>query len=806
MSVPQEHQSSTVDPPPPPPFDPTQPSIPISYPIKTLEDLGSRAYFKSFHYPFNICSVPLENSVLDNRPRVLVCHDMQGGYVDDKWIQGGSNPDAYAIWHWYLIDVFVYFSHNLVTLPPPCWTNTAHRHGVKVLGTFITEWDEGKAICNKLLSTKESAHMYAELLSELAVALGFDGWLLNMEVELELGQIPNLKEFISHLTQTMHSSLPGSLVIWYDSVTIDGNLSWQNQLNDQNKPFFDICDGIFVNYTWQEDYPRSSAAVAGDRKFDVYMGIDVFGRSTYGGGQWTTNVALDVLKKDDVSAAIFAPGWVYETKQPPDFQTAQNHWWSLVEKSWGAVKFYPRTLPFYSNFDQGHGYHISVEGGQVSDAPWNNISSQGFQPFLKFTGKPSPGTIEVFVDFKEASYRGGGNITFKGTLEENTDFTTKIFQGELLMDAVPLHITHSVKSEGDSLLGLSLHFSSTANERTSVLLASWGTNQFSRKFSKIIAPCQVNKPRTAPGWVVLESSIDMNGYTLTEIHAVCYRPKHEHSQLGLEHRTDGSEDTLTYNPKEYHAVLGHITMNTSKENTYFPPSSSWLVEGHYIKWSSGSQGSKNVSVKIDWKSKDGTASQFPKYNIYVEKLPKQAVRNHGVGLGGVQEYLGVANVEAFYVSELPIPATTSSLKFIIQVCGVDGVCQNLDDSPYFQLDVKATTVGGRKMFQLFSCVERNNLINPLAHSTNGQQLLGCKSHGKLGIRHFEWFDSLICERSKAVNRGLLQSTSRMEIRELLRLPSRETKIWAFMILSMVFVILLCTLSNGKGGKETLVFP
>jgi mannosyl-glycoprotein endo-beta-N-acetylglucosaminidase len=129
-------------------------------------------------------------------------------------------------------------------------------------------------------------------------------------------------------------------------------------------------------------------------------------------------------------------------------------------------------------------------------------------------------------------------------------------------------------------------------------------------------------------------------------------------------------------------------MNTSKENTYFPPSSSWLVEGHYIKWSSGSQGSKTVSVKIDWKSKDGTDSQFPKYNIYVEKLPKQAVRNHGVGLGGVQEYLGVANVEAFYVSELPIPATTSSIKFIIQVCGVDGVCQNMDDSPYFQLDVK----------------------------------------------------------------------------------------------------------------------
>jgi mannosyl-glycoprotein endo-beta-N-acetylglucosaminidase len=48
----------------------------------------------------------------------------------------------------------------------------------KVLGTFITEWDEGRVISDKLLSTKESAHMYAERLTELAVALGFDGWLV----------------------------------------------------------------------------------------------------------------------------------------------------------------------------------------------------------------------------------------------------------------------------------------------------------------------------------------------------------------------------------------------------------------------------------------------------------------------------------------------------------------------------------------------------------------------------------------------------------------------------------------------------
>lgn len=40
----------------------------------------------------------------------------------------------------------------------------------------------------------------------------------------------------------------------------------------------------------QESYPKLSGDVAGDRRHDVYMGIDVFGRNTFGGGQW--NVCL----------------------------------------------------------------------------------------------------------------------------------------------------------------------------------------------------------------------------------------------------------------------------------------------------------------------------------------------------------------------------------------------------------------------------------------------------------------------------------------------------------------------------------
>ncbi|GMY08305.1 cytosolic endo-beta-n-acetylglucosaminidase 2 [Fagus crenata] len=662
-----------------PPFDPTKPSVPISYPIKTLEELESRSYFESFHYPFNKASVALQSgsSSLPNRRRLLVCHDMSGGYLDDKWIQGGTNPNSYSIWHWYLIDVFVYFSHNLVTLPPPCWTNTAHRHGVKVLGTFITEWDEGRVISDKLLSTNESAHMYAERLTELAVALGFDGWLINMEVKLDSGQIPNMKEFVNHLNQTMHSSVPGSLVIWYDSVTIHGKLDWQDQLNEMNKPFFDVCDGIFVNYTWKENYPRLSAAVAGDRKFDVYMGVDVFGRNTYGGGQWNTNVALDVIKKGETSAAIFAPGWVYETQQRPNFQTAQSRWWDLVAKSWGILRNYPKVLPFYSNFDQGHGYHFSVDGAEISNDPWCNISCQGFQPLLELVDSPTPDSIQTLVDVKEASYSGGGNITFKGTLEDNA-FTTKLFHGELPLGDLPVHITYSVKSEGDSQLGISLQFSSTMNNSMSILLASEEINQFSSKFSKVITTRQLEKPGNATGWVIQEGSIALNGYTLTEIHALCYRSKPKFN-----------EQEPAHSPVKYFAVLGHITIKNSEKNSVFPPSSSWLVEGQFIKWTSSFQGSKTLSVKINWKLIDGTDIVFPNYNIYVKKLAKQVVGDHVGTLEEVQEYLGTSHVEAFYISDLAIPSETSSLKFVVQVCAADGTCQELDDSPTFSIDAKA---------------------------------------------------------------------------------------------------------------------
>lgn len=132
-------------------------------------------------------------------------------------------------------------------------------------------------------------------------------------MKFKLNLVSNVQIFLCHLTELMHELDDQSTVLWYDSVVSNGQLLWQNTVNDRNISFMNCCDGIFVNYGWNETAPASSAALVGpNRKHEIYFGIDVFGRGTFGGGGFDTSKALVVLKKAGVSAAIFAPGWLLE--------------------------------------------------------------------------------------------------------------------------------------------------------------------------------------------------------------------------------------------------------------------------------------------------------------------------------------------------------------------------------------------------------------------------------------------------------------------------------------------------------------
>ena len=47
--------------------------------------------------------------------------------------------------------------------------------------------------------------------------------------------VPNMIAFLRTLRQLIHARSPHGLVLWYDSITRDGSLSWQNELNTRNR-------------------------------------------------------------------------------------------------------------------------------------------------------------------------------------------------------------------------------------------------------------------------------------------------------------------------------------------------------------------------------------------------------------------------------------------------------------------------------------------------------------------------------------------------------------------------------------------
>lgn len=137
-------------------------------------------------------------------------------------VDGTGNHTAYSFYHWAGIDIFCYFSHHLVTVPPLGWINVAHAHGVKVIGnnckyykslvkptrltsyqrcrydrrytcvpiicagTIITEWAEGALFWDEVLSSEINLQNFISVLVTIAKTLKFDGWLLNIENKVKI--------------------------------------------------------------------------------------------------------------------------------------------------------------------------------------------------------------------------------------------------------------------------------------------------------------------------------------------------------------------------------------------------------------------------------------------------------------------------------------------------------------------------------------------------------------------------------------------------------------------------------------------
>lgn len=238
-----------------------------------------------------------------------------------------------------------------MTIPPASWVQACRRHQAQVIGTFITEWDAGmdllrlvkclhfslysvlhyvvlcvtcvlsyfiiydlcvgKELCTKLFSSVTFVHRAVASLVNIALNHDLDGWLINIENTIPVQYIDNVIIFLQLLTKEMHLTRGVlSQVIWYDAVTTEGKLEWQDTLSVLNKPFFDACDAIFINYTWKEcSLVQTKRILEASRNcVDVYYGVDVYGRGTLGGGGFNCCEALNYISNNKSKAVCHQKG------------------------------------------------------------------------------------------------------------------------------------------------------------------------------------------------------------------------------------------------------------------------------------------------------------------------------------------------------------------------------------------------------------------------------------------------------------------------------------------------------------------
>eukprot|EP01135_Chromosphaera_perkinsii_P006268 Nk52_evm1s484 gene=Nk52_evmTU1s484 len=441
-----------------------------------------------------IATVPLalDNISPNNKQRRLfLSSDFSENYHNDSLSEGSYGSDyEYRVYQWDMIDIFNYFSHAFVTIPPPTWTNAAHRGGTRMLGTFIIEGDKnGADMATKLFPDKKSAQRVADQLIAISAYYGFDGYLLNIEKSIPRTKLPNLLYFVQYLTDNIHRRITGSLVIWYDAVVSpSGDVNYQNQLDEGNMDFFRATDGIFLNYWWdpetlyqniarlQEDSQKQSPMYglngATDRStYDIYVGVDVYGRGTPFRGGYDSYISLKAVAQYPLSVALFAPGWAFNDgggekifsaleKRLSEFFAYLSPW---LERRPLAQ------LPFVSNFCKGTGEKFAIDGTVVNHInKWFYLSLQTFvpnaetklTPLVAHNSKTNPSASLIYTEWSisyEHAYNGGSSLALSGRMMEDRQYTESNGVSLFLFLThfpvrFPLTIRYSFKNTNPTLL------------------------------------------------------------------------------------------------------------------------------------------------------------------------------------------------------------------------------------------------------------------------------------------------------------------------------------------------------------------
>ncbi|MFD4409367.1 endo-beta-N-acetylglucosaminidase [Streptomyces sp. NPDC058476] len=390
--------------------------------------------------------------------------------------QGAATADYYALTHWAYVDELVFWGgssgEGLILAPNAPIVDAAHRHGVRVLGNvFLPPVAYGGQLqWTRDLVQKDSAGHYplAAQLVAVAAAYGFDGWFINAETgggnsALATDMLGFLKELKALGTAK------GQRVTWYDSMTVNGSVSWQGALNSQNQTFFQAADSMFVDFRWSQSRLASSGTTAqqlGRSRYELWAGVDVEANGTGTSVNW--DAIVPTTKSHVTSIGFYRPEWTRNhlpaNRTPGDFHAADDKFWTGASldpsrpdttASWRAPALSVAdrstltSVPFATVFNTGHGLKWYENGKVTADAAWNHLGLQDRLPSRRWVVRANGQRPSVTFDFADA-WRGGSSLLVDGTLTAPTTLDLYATRLPLGADTV-VELTHRTDAGSASL-------------------------------------------------------------------------------------------------------------------------------------------------------------------------------------------------------------------------------------------------------------------------------------------------------------------------------------------------------------------
>ena len=609
---------------------------------------------------FNVSSVPLAkradlaeletvNSTQNKDTKVMAISIMNGSTSGNS-PHGLNKMNANTFSYWQYVDLLVYWGgssgEGLIVAPSADVVDAGHRNGVKVIGTiFMPQAAHGGKMqwLEDLLTRKEDgSYPVADKLIEVADVYGFDGWFMNQETEgtdeepLTADHAARMQEFLSYYKE----KAPELELIYYDSMTVDGKMDWQNALTEKNAAYLmnedgeAVADEMFLNFWWTteklagEELLKASAGLAKEKgidPYDLYAGVDIQSNG------YDTPVRWDLFENPEggtyTSLGLYCPSWAYfSAGTVQDFWKQENKLWvnskgdpsyeadvSGDDTQWRGVSTYvvERTavteLPFVTNFCMGNGYGFYKNGQLISMLDWNNRSVSDILPTYRYIIENGEGnTLAADLDVGDAYY-GGNSLILRGDVKEDTESVIKLYSADL--DAQEQMIfTTAAKVRGpevalDAVLAL--------DDGSEVILEG--------------------DKKVGEEWTVV--SYDAASLAGKTIKTISYRIKAGEDANGLQLR------------------LGNITMARPESFESASVSNVQVLDSEF------DEDGMYAGVRLAWES--DVDSEY--YEIY------------RMNQDGTKSFLGVSNTDSFYINTLPRTDETNKSEF--EVVPVNGLLE-----------------------------------------------------------------------------------------------------------------------------------